>query len=161
MKWENLPAYKQTWKWQAGWPQYPLFVIILGGLRWDYPEKYPELPTSIGCAKSAFLALPTCVKEYFSFQLHEQARFQDPQGSADLPLRGLPRLVVDRDGSVFRRPPHHRRRHVQPAQEQVVRQVRQEHYEGPRLVAGHGGAFLGDRHGRRKEGEKRNTRGQC
>ena len=35
--------YRRTGKWKSGWRTYPLFIIILGGFRWDYLESFQNL----------------------------------------------------------------------------------------------------------------------
>ena len=35
--------YKKLTNWKEGWRSYPLFIIILGGFRWDYLEAYKNL----------------------------------------------------------------------------------------------------------------------
>lgn len=42
----TIPPYQQSSKFKEGWPQYPLFIMIIGGLRWDFVEKYPQILTS-------------------------------------------------------------------------------------------------------------------
>ncbi len=38
--------YKKYRKWQQGWRKHPLFIIIIGGLRWDFLEAHKKNLTS-------------------------------------------------------------------------------------------------------------------
>lgn len=42
----NAPPYKSLKKWKNGWMKHPLYVIILGGFRWDHLEAHKKNLTS-------------------------------------------------------------------------------------------------------------------
>ncbi len=50
--------YLDTWKWKRGWKKYPLYLIILGGFRWDYLEAHKENLTSFSYMRRHGSAFP-------------------------------------------------------------------------------------------------------
>eukprot|EP00095_Tigriopus_kingsejongensis_P000745 maker-scaffold273_size229271-snap-gene-1.19 protein:Tk00745 transcript:maker-scaffold273_size229271-snap-gene-1.19-mRNA-1 annotation:"hypothetical protein DAPPUDRAFT_31637" len=54
------PPYIKSSKF-AGWPQYPLFIMVIGGLRWDFVKKYPKLMTSFQYLKKHGSFVPSVI----------------------------------------------------------------------------------------------------
>ena len=51
--------FRRYQKWKNGWKDFPLFIIILGGFRWDYLEAFkPEVFTAFAYLKKHGSSIP-------------------------------------------------------------------------------------------------------
>ena len=55
----KVEPFRRYQKWKKGWKDFPLFVIILGGFRWDYLEAFkPEVFTAFEYLKKHGSSIP-------------------------------------------------------------------------------------------------------